>query len=120
MERYFESQRIAPVRAMELRSNETIKQAVVANLGLAFLSLHTTALEVASGLLRVLEVPGLPMVRRWQLVRLSAKLLSPPAEALRYYVLEEGEALLARLFPQLVVAAPERAATARPSPARRT
>jgi DNA-binding transcriptional LysR family regulator len=119
MERYFESQRIAPVRAMELRSNETIKQAVVANLGLAFLSLHTTALEVASGLLRVLEVPGLPMVRRWQLVRLSAKLLSPPAEALRYYVLEEGEALLARLFPQLVVAAPERP-SGRPSPARRT
>jgi DNA-binding transcriptional LysR family regulator len=119
MERYFESQRIAPVRAMELRSNETIKQAAVANLGLAFLSLHTTALEVASGLLRVLEVPGLPMVRRWQLVRLSAKLLSPPAEALRYYVLEEGEALLARLFPQLVVAAPERAATAPPSRARR-
>jgi len=121
MERYFESQRIQPAQAIQMRSNETIKQAAVANLGLAFISLHTTALEVASGLLRILEVPGLPLVRRWQLVRLNAKLLSPAAEALRYYVLEEGEALLARLFPQLVVAAPERAgATARPSPARRT
>jgi DNA-binding transcriptional LysR family regulator len=108
MDRYFQAQRIGPPFAMEVASNETIKQAVIAGMGLAFLSLHTTALEVQSGLLKVLEVPGLPLVRRWQLVHLRAKLLSPPAEALRYYVLEQAEALLARLFPGLVVAAPER------------
>ena len=113
MDRYFQSQRINPGFAMEMRSNETIKQAVIAGMGLAFLSLHTTALEVASGLIKVLDVPGLPMVRRWQLVQLSSKLLSPPAEALRYYVLEEGESLLARLFPGLVDAEPERGATTR-------
>jgi DNA-binding transcriptional LysR family regulator len=90
---------------MEMRSNESIKQAVMAGMGLAFLSLHTLALERASGLIRVLDVPGLPLVRRWQLVHLKGKLLSPPAEALRYYVLAEGEALLARLFPGLVAPA---------------
>lgn len=124
MDRYFAGLRIQPAQSMEIRSNETIKQAVVANLGLAFISLHTTALEVSSGLLLILDVPGLPVVRRWQLVRLTAKLLSPPAEALRYYVLEEGEALIARLFPRLVVAAAERGVrgkpSARPSRARRT
>jgi DNA-binding transcriptional LysR family regulator len=114
MERYFQSQRIDPVYAMEMRSNETIKQAVIAGMGLAFLSLHTTALEVSSGILKVLEVPGLPLVRRWQLVHLRSKLLSPPAEALRYYVLAEGEGLLARLFPGLVVVEPERGAAWRP------
>jgi DNA-binding transcriptional LysR family regulator len=103
MDRYFQSQRIEPVPAMEMRSNESIKQAVMAGMGLAFLSLHTIALERAHGLIRILEVPGLPLVRRWQLVHLKGKLLSPPAEALRYYVLEQGEALLARLFPGLVV-----------------
>jgi DNA-binding transcriptional LysR family regulator len=113
MDRYFRSQRIDPVFAMEMRSNETIKQAVIAGMGLAFLSLHTTALEVASGLIKVLDVPGLPMVRRWQLVQLSSKLLSPPAEALRYYVLEEGESLLARLFPGLVDVEPDRGAATR-------
>jgi DNA-binding transcriptional LysR family regulator len=113
MDRYFQSQRIAPVFAMEMRSNETIKQAVIAGMGLAFLSLHTTALEVASGVIKVLDVPGLPMVRRWQLVQLSSKLLSPPAEALRYYVLEEGESLLARLFPGLVDTGLERGAATR-------
>jgi hypothetical protein len=53
------------------------------------------------------------MVRRWQLVQLSSKLLSPPAEALRYYVLEEGESLLARLFPGLVDVEPDRGAATR-------
>jgi LysR family transcriptional regulator, low CO2-responsive transcriptional regulator len=106
MDRHFQSQHIEPVFAMEMRSNETIKQAVIAGMGLAFLSLHTTGLEVGAGLLKVLDVPGLPLVRRWQLVHMSSKLLSPPAEALRYYVLEQGEALLARLFPRLVVAEP--------------
>jgi len=116
MERYFQAQRIDPVVAMEMRSNESLKQAVIAGMGLAFISLHTTALEVATGLLKVLDVPGLPLVRRWQLVHMRSKLLSPPAEALRYYVLAEGEALLARLFPGLVHAEHERGAGSRPSP----
>jgi DNA-binding transcriptional LysR family regulator len=104
MDRYFRDQRIEPAAVMEIHSNETIKQAVIAGMGLAFLSLHTTATEVAAGTLRILEVPGLPLVRRWQLVNLRAKLLSPAAEALRYYILERGEALLAQLFPGLVSA----------------
>lgn len=112
-EAMFRNHLFTPARTISMGSNETIKQAVIAGMGLAFLSLHTTALEVASGLIKVLDVPGLPMVRRWQLVQLSSKLLSPPAEALRYYVLEEGESLLARLFPGLVDAEPERGAATR-------
>ncbi len=106
MDRYFQSQRIEPPFAMEMGSNETIKQAVMAGMGLAFLSLHTTALEVSTGRLRVLEVPGLPLVRRWQLVHHRGKLLSPPTEALRYYILEQAEPLLARLFPGLFAPLP--------------
>jgi len=53
----------------------------------------------------VLGVDGLPLVRRWQVVHVRAKLLSPAAEALRYYVLESGERLLAQMFPGLVAAA---------------
>jgi LysR family transcriptional regulator, low CO2-responsive transcriptional regulator len=107
MERYFADVRIKPVSIMAMSSNETIKQAVIANMGISFLSLHTTALEVETGLIKVLEVDGLPLVRRWQVVHVRARLLSPAAEAFRYYVLEYGERLLARMFPGLVVAAPE-------------
>ncbi|HEX8011185.1 MAG TPA: LysR substrate-binding domain-containing protein, partial [Casimicrobiaceae bacterium] len=108
MERYFAEVRIKPPAIMTMASNETIKQAVMANMGLAFLSLHTTGLEAQTGLLKVLDVEGMPLVRRWQVVHVRAKLLSPATEALRYYVLEHGERLLAQMFPGLVVAAPER------------
>ncbi len=108
MERYFADMRIKPPVIMEMASNETIKQAVIANMGVSFLSLHTTGLEEQTGLMKMLDVDGLPLVRRWQLVHVRAKLLSPAAEALRYYVLEHGEQLLARMFPSLVVAAAER------------
>jgi hypothetical protein len=37
-------------------------------------------------------------MRRWHVVNTAAKLLSPAAEALRYYVLEHGESRLAAMF----------------------
>jgi LysR family transcriptional regulator, low CO2-responsive transcriptional regulator len=81
---------------MEMPSNETIKQAVMASMGLGFLSLHTMRLEVGAGLIKLLEVDGLPLVRLWHIVNLQAKLLSPAAEALRYFVLEHGQEILSR------------------------
>jgi len=98
MEQFFRDHRIAPPQVMESTSNETIKQAVIANMGLAFLSLHTTGLEMQNGLLAVLDVAGLPMVRRWHIVHLQGKPLSPAAEALRYFVLEHGAELIASQF----------------------
>ena len=110
MERYFAAMRISPPAIMAMSSNETIKQAVIANMGLAFLSLHTTELEIRNGLIKALDVEGLPLVRRWQVAHVRAKLLSPAAEALRYYILEHGERLLAQMFPSAIVTAPEREA----------
>lgn len=108
MERYFAEMRIKPPMIMTMASNETIKQAVIAGMGISFLSLHTAGLEVDTGLIKVVDVDGLPLIRRWQIAHVRAKLLSPATEALRYYVLEHGERLLAQMFPNLVVAAPER------------
>jgi DNA-binding transcriptional LysR family regulator len=98
MEIYFRDQRIAPHLLMEMTSNETIKQAVIANMGLSFLSLHTVGLELRAGELRTLKVDGLPLLRRWHVVQARAKILSPVAEAFRYYVLERGERFLAEMF----------------------
>lgn len=102
MEGFFRDARIAPPQVMESTSNETIKQAVIANMGLAFLSLHTVGLELDNGLLTVLDVAGLPLVRRWHIVHLQGKPLSPAAEALRYFVLEHGEALIRSQFGSAV------------------
>jgi len=78
-------------------------------MGLSFLSLHTIGLEVNNGLLAVVPVRHTPIVRTWNVVNLAGKVLSPAAEALRYFVLEHAEAQLAAhdrsLLPAALVAA---------------
>jgi hypothetical protein len=83
---------------MRMSSNETIKQAVIANLGLSFLSLHAASDELRSRRIVALPVETLPVLRQWHVVRLSARMLSPAAEAFRYYVLERGESFLHEHF----------------------
>jgi DNA-binding transcriptional LysR family regulator len=98
MERFFEPSRMEPRITMELTSNETIKQAVMAGMGLSFLSLHTIGLELEHKLISVLDVPGTPIVRAWNVVHTLSKMLSPAAEAFRYFMLEQGESFLAARF----------------------
>jgi DNA-binding transcriptional LysR family regulator len=102
MEHFFRDERISPPFAMEMTSNETIKQAVIANMGLAFVSLHTVGLELEAGQLVALRVAGLPIVRRWHVVNIQGKPLTPAAEAFRYFMLEQAEPLLAAQFARSV------------------
>ncbi len=67
---------------MEVGSNETIKQAVMAGLGIAMISAHTVAAEVADKRLAILDVENLPVVRTWYLVKRSEKRLLPAGEAM--------------------------------------
>jgi DNA-binding transcriptional LysR family regulator len=94
MEHFLQGNRITPRITMEMSSNETIKQAVMAGMGLGFLSLHTVGLEVRCRLLRVLSVEGTPVMRTWNLVHMLSKILSPATEAFRYFILEEAERFL--------------------------
>lgn len=80
-ERYFVEHGISPATRMTLGSDETIKQAVAAGLGLAVLSRHVLALDAPSGALRELDVQGFPLMRQWYAVHLAAKKLSPLATA---------------------------------------
>jgi len=95
MDRFFKDQRFEPRVAMVMPSNGTIKQAVMAGMGLSFLSLHTLGLELKCGLIQIVPVQNSPIVRTWNIVHMQSKLLSPAAEALRYFILEHGEAYLA-------------------------
>jgi DNA-binding transcriptional LysR family regulator len=79
---------------MELRSAETIKQAVIAGMGLTFLSAHTISLELAVGNLAVLDVQGFPMMLSWYLVHRRNKRLPPVAQAFREFLMREGATLI--------------------------
>jgi DNA-binding transcriptional LysR family regulator len=95
MERYFADAGIAPYHVMEMVGNETIKQAVMAGLGLAFISAHTVSLECEVGRLVKLPVVGTPVIRRWFVVHRAEKALLPVAETFRAFLLTEAPALLA-------------------------
>jgi LysR family transcriptional regulator, low CO2-responsive transcriptional regulator len=97
--------------AMQIHSTETIKQAVVAGMGIAFLSAHTIGLDLRAGNLVVLDVQGFPAMLNWYLVHNRTKRLPPVAAAFKEFLLREGAALLERLV-HLEVAAT--AAAARP------
>jgi DNA-binding transcriptional LysR family regulator len=73
---------------MEMSSNEAIKQAVQAGLGLGILSLQTLEQELALKRLAVLAVEGFPIMRHWYIVHRADKRLSPVARAFKAFVLE--------------------------------
>jgi DNA-binding transcriptional LysR family regulator len=61
---------------MELGSNEGIKHAIAAGLGLSVLSLHTLTLEGTDGPVAILDVEGFPILRNWYIVYPKGKELS--------------------------------------------
>ena len=94
MERLFLEHAIKSTIVMEMPSNETIKQAVMAGMGLSFLSLRTIRHELASGHLVLLDIEGLPLIRHWYVTHLSSKRLSPATSALKTFLMEEAGPLI--------------------------
>lgn len=91
--------------AMEIKSTETIKQAVIAGMGISFLSAHTIGLELQANSLVVLDVQEFPVLNNWYLVHRRNKHLPPVARAFREFLLTEGAGLLeqiTRLDPRLL------------------
>jgi DNA-binding transcriptional LysR family regulator len=97
--------------ALEIASTETLKQAVMAGLGIGFLSAHTLAQELRTRSLVVLDAEGFPWVQRWYVVHRRHKRLPPVAQAFKAFLLDEGAGLLARIMD----GAPPAAAAARSS-----
>lgn len=94
MERLFASAGIAPRIAMEIDSNETIKQSVMVGLGIAVISSHTVAAEIDAGRLALLDVRGLPVVRKWYVVRHAARRQLPATSAMWDFLVSEGSRFL--------------------------
>lgn len=83
---------------IELGSNETIKQAVMAGLGIALISAHTIAAEVADNRLVCLDIERLPIIRKWFLVHRTDRDLSPVARAFRDFVADRGMHFMPRFM----------------------
>lgn len=87
----------APWRAVEMGTNETIKQAVIAGLGIALISQHTVTEELRSGRVVALSAIGLPIQRNWYLLRPATR--EPTAATAR--IRDEIEALRGSYLPTI-------------------
>jgi DNA-binding transcriptional LysR family regulator len=94
MERYFAERGARLTTGMEMTSNEAIKQAVVAGLGLGIVSTHTLELELETKRLTILDARAFPILRHWYVVHRKGKRLSPVARAFKDFVLKEAGSMM--------------------------
>lgn len=98
----FRDHLFTPAKVITLGSNETIKQAVMAGMGISLLSLHTLGLELRTGEIGLLDVAGTPIERIWHVAHMSSKRLSPASESCRAYLLEHTAEFLGREYGGLM------------------
>ena len=103
-EEMFKNNLFTPTRSIVMGSNETIKQAVMAGMGVALISLHTLPLELKGGEVSVLRVVGTPIMRTWYVVHMNAKRLLPAGQQFRSLLLESASESLRQEFGVYVVA----------------
>jgi len=85
-------------RTVEMGTNETIKQAVIAGLGIAFISGHTVASELQDGRLVQIKADGVPITRQWFLIHRRDVELSAVAGKFHEFIVSEN----GRYFPKIV------------------
>ena len=86
-----------PAVRMEFGSNEAIKQAIVAGLGVSVMSLHSLHLEGTSGPIALLDVQGFPIQRHWYLAHPKGRKPSVVARTFLEFVTQEGRNIAAHL-----------------------
>lgn len=75
---------------LALASNEAIRDLVASGMGLSVLSRHALGRDPARDGLAILDVSGFPLKQAWNVVHLSNKILSLPAQAFLDALLKEG------------------------------
>ena len=98
MEQFMEKENWPTYKKIELTSNEALKQALIAGLGYSIMPLIGIKNELRSGDLEIVPYKGLPIITHWRLVWLSAKRLSPIAEAYLKFVVTHKHKIVEDTF----------------------
>jgi DNA-binding transcriptional LysR family regulator len=93
-EEFFAERGIKLKIRMELGSNEAIKQAIDAGLGISVLSRHTLALQGENGRLAILDVKGFPIPWQWYVGHNRGKRLSVIASAFLKFLETERDSIM--------------------------
>lgn len=98
LERFFDDRGLRQPKVQEMNSNENIKQAVMARMGLAVISKHTIQLELQTRRLVELDVIDMPQIRTWFVVHLKDKELTTAAAQFKQFVEEQGPEFMTEFF----------------------
>lgn len=81
MEKYIEQQGVSIQKKLELTSNEAVKQAVIANMGLSIMPIIGIRQELQTKQLKIIPMDGLPLQTNWHIVWNRGTRLTPSARA---------------------------------------
>ncbi len=98
MQRFFDLNKYNPKYRFQLRSNEAVKQAVIAGLGYSLLPLVSIKNELENGQIKIIQKEGFPIDNQWRLVYLKNKRLSPVAKAFLEYIQTNKEGIVQKIF----------------------
>jgi len=103
MEKYLIKHKIEILKKMELTSNEAVKQAVIAGLGISIMPIIGIQQALKNGELQILNSKDLPIETTWNLIWLKRKNLSNVAKAFRDYISENKNDIIKEQFqiPQI-------------------
>jgi LysR family transcriptional regulator, low CO2-responsive transcriptional regulator len=90
----FEDHGCEPKVRMELSTNEAIKQAIIAGLGVSIMSRYTLGLDVSHEQLAVLDVEGFPIERNWVFAYPVGKQLPVIAQSFMDFTRKEAKTLV--------------------------
>ena len=96
--RLFGEHGLAPKIRMELGTNEAIKEAILAGLGVTIMSRYTFGLDPESSRYACLDVEGFPLENHWYFVYPAGKQLSPAARAFLDFARTETKGLVLGSF----------------------
>ena len=98
METFLNKLNIPKEKKMELTSNEALKQALIAGLGISIMPLIGLKNELKDEELFIIPFKGLPIITNWNLIWLKSKKLSPVATAYLSYIQSEKEKIINKTF----------------------
>ena len=98
MEEYLQKHRVKVSKKLELVSNEAVKQAVTAGLGVSIVPLIGLRNAIKTGAMSIVPMRGLPMRSRWSLVYNKGKKLTPAQAALVSHIEQNKDQIAHRYF----------------------
>jgi DNA-binding transcriptional LysR family regulator len=81
-----------------LTSNEAVKQAVIAGIGISIMPIIGIQQALKNGELQILNIKGLPIETNWNLIWLKSKNLSNVAKAFRDYIANNKDEIIKKQF----------------------